>query len=509
MDQTKQYIAIDLKSFYASVECSERGLDPLDANLIVADESRTDKTICLAVSPPLKAVGVPGRGRLFEAKQRIREVNRERRKNAPGGVFMGKSFLASELAENPALELDLIVATPRMSYYMQYSREIVGIYRRYVSMEDILVYSVDEVFIDATPYLERYQMNAREFAMFLIRKVFSETRITATVGIGTNLYLAKIAMDIEAKRMPADRDGVRIAELTEISYRERLWCHRPLTDFWRVGKGIARKLEANGLFTMGDIARCSLGTRYEEKNEDLLYRLFGINAELLIDHAWGWEPVEIAECKAYRPESRSLSQGQVLSRPYSAEEGRIVVREMADVMAMDLVRKGLYTDQVVLDVSYDVENLSDPQRAKAYKGPVTTDYYGRRVPRSVHGSQNLGRQTASSRQITAAVCAIYDRIVDPGLAVRRLNLAVTHLVTGDELEKPEPQAEQLDMFTDYAAKDREEKAAEEALQRERQVQEALLEIRDRFGKNAVVKGLNLQKGATALERNRQIGGHKA
>ncbi len=509
MDQTKQFIAIDLKSFYASVECSERGLDPLDANLVVADESRTDKTICLAVSPPLKAVGVPGRGRLFEAKQRVREVNRERRKKAPGGVFTGKSILASELAENPALELDYIVATPRMSYYMQYSREIVGIYRRYVSMKDILVYSVDEVFIDATPYLERYQMNAREFAMFLIRKVFSETRITATVGIGTNLYLAKIAMDIEAKRMPADRDGVRIAELTEISYREKLWCHRPLTDFWRVGRGIARKLEANGLFTMGDIARCSLGSRYEEKNEDLLYRLFGINAELLIDHAWGWEPVEIAECKAYKPESRSLSHGQVLSRPYSAEEGRIVAREMADIMAMELVRKGLYTDQVVLDVSYDVENLGDPQRAKAYKGPVTTDFYGRKVPKSVHGSQNLGRQTASSRQITAAVCAIYDRVVDPSLAVRRMNLAVTHLVTEGELEIQEPEAEQLDLFTDYAAKDREEKAAEEALQRERQVQEALLEIRDRFGKNAVVKGLNLQKGATALERNSQIGGHKA
>ncbi len=509
MAQTKQYIAIDLKSFYASVECSERGLDPLDANLVVADESRTDKTICLAVSPPLKALGVPGRGRLFEARQRVKEVNRERRKKAPDGCFTGKSFLASELAADPALELDYIVAAPRMSYYMQYSREIVGIYRRYVSMEDILVYSVDEVFIDATPYLDRYKISAHDFAMLLIQQVLSETRITATAGIGTNLYLAKIAMDIEAKHMPADQNGVRIAELTEISYREKLWCHRPLTDFWRVGKGIARKLEANGMFTMGDVARCSLGGKYEEKNEDLLYRLFGINAELLIDHAWGWEPVEIAECKAYQPESRSLSQGQVLSRPYSAEEGRIVIREMADNLAMDLVRKGLYTDQVVLDVAYDVENLGDPLRAEAYQGPVTTDHYGRRVPKSVHGSQNLGRQTASSRYISAAVCAIYDRIVDPGLTVRRFNLSVTHLLSDREMERQTQETEQLDFFTDFDAKERELKAEEEALRRERQIQEALLEIRDRFGKNAVVKGLNLQKGATALERNRQIGGHKA
>ncbi len=509
MDPVKKYIAIDLKSFYASVECSERGLDPLDANLVVADESRTDKTICLAVSPALKALGVPGRGRLFEARQRVREINQERKKKAPGGQFSGKSFSASELAADPSLELDFIAATPRMSYYMQYSREIVGIYRRYVSTEDILVYSVDEVFIDATPYLERYRMNAHDFAMLLVRQVLAETRITATAGIGTNLYLAKIAMDIEAKRMPADQNGVRIAELTEISYREKLWCHRPLTDFWRVGRGIARKLEANGMFTMGDVARCSLGGKYEEKNEDLLFRLFGVNAELLIDHAWGWEPVEISECKAYKPESKSLSQGQVLSRPYSAEEGRIVVREMADMLAMDLVRKGLFTDQVVLDVGYDVENLSEPLRAAAYKGPVSTDYYGRKVPKSVHGSQNLGRKTTSAKMISSAICAIYDRVVDPGLTVRRFNLAVTRLVTGDELDKRELEAEQLDFFTDYEAKDKALAAEEEELRRERQVQEALLEIRDRFGKNAVVKGLNLQKGATALERNRQIGGHKA
>ncbi len=508
MAASKQYIAIDLKSFYASVECSERGLDPLDANLVVADESRTDKTICLAVSPALKAVGVPGRGRLFEAKQRVQEVNRQRRRAAPGGEFTGKSCFASQLAADPGLELDFIVATPRMAYYMQYSRDIVGIYRRFVSMEDILVYSVDEVFIDVTPYLPQYQMSAREFAMLLIRQVLAETRITATAGIGSNMYLAKVAMDVEAKRLPADKDGVRIAELDEISYREKLWCHRPLTDFWRIGRGIARKLEANGMYTMGDVARCSLGKPYEAKNEELLYRLFGVNAELLIDHAWGWEPTEIADCKAYRPESRSLSQGQVLSRPYSAEEGRVVVREMADMLAMDLVRKGFYTDQVVLDVSYDVENLSDPERAAAYQGPVALDYYGRKVPKRVHGSRNLGRQTTSASRISAAVCEIFDRIVDPNLTLRRFSLAVTRLVTAEELEKP-PKEEQLDLFTDYEEKEREEKAEEEALQRERRVQEALLDIRDRFGKNAVVKGLNLRKGATALERNRQIGGHKA
>ena len=509
MDASKQYIAIDLKSFYASVECAERGYDPLDVNLVVADESRTDKTICLAVTPALKALGVPGRGRLFEARQKVRELNRERLRKAPGSAFSGKSVFASELEKDPSLELDFIVAPPRMAYYMQYSRDIVGIYRRHVSMKDILVYSIDEVFIDATPYLDRYRMNAREFAMLLIREVLAETRITATAGIGTNLYLAKIAMDIEAKRMPADKDGVRIAELDEISYREKLWCHRPLTDFWRVGRGIARKLEANGLYTMGDVARCSLGGKYEEKSEELLYRLFGVHAELLIDHAWGWEPVEIAECRAYQPESRSLSHGQVLSRPYSAEEGRIVLREMADNLSMDLVRKGLYTDQVVLDVSYDVENLSDPARAAAYAGPVSTDYYGRKVPKRVHGSRNLERPTASTKAISAAFCEIFDRIVDPALTLRRFSLAVVHLVTEEELEAPAEAEEQMDFFTDYAAKAREKAQAEAALQRERQMQETLLKLRDRFGKNAVVKGLNLQKGATALERNQQIGGHKA
>ena len=489
MAQQKQYIAIDLKSFYASVECVERELDPLDANLVVADESRTDKTICLAVSPALKALGISGRARLFEAKQRIREVNRERQRNAPGRQFKGKSVFASELAADPALELDLIVARPRMRYYMEYSRNIVSIYLRYISADDLLVYSVDEVFIDATPYLRTYGKTAREFAMMLIREVLKETRITATAGVGTNLYLAKVAMDIVAKHMSADRDGVRIAELDETSYREKLWCHRPLTDFWRVGRGISAKLERHGMYTMGDVAR------HSELNEDQLYRLFGVNAELLIDHAWGWEGVEIADCKAFRPASRSLSQGQVLSRPYTAAEGRIVVSEMADQLAMDLLRQGLVTDQVVLDVAYDIENLTDPARAERYKGPLAMDHYGRMAPKRVHGSRNLDRQTAAASRIIEAVCAIYDRIVDPELLVRRFNIAVVHLANEDEA-----QPEQMDLFSD---------PGQDRLEKERRMQLALLSIRDRYGKNAIVKGLNLREGATAIERNGQIGGHRA
>ena len=502
MAEKKQYIAIDLKSFYASVECSERGLDPLDANLVVADESRTDKTICLAVSPSLKELGIPGRARLFEVKQRIREINQRRRMKAPGGEFQGKSVFASELKKNPSLELDMIIARPRMRYYMEYSRNIVKIYMRYVSTDDILVYSVDEVFIDATPYLGTYGLSAREFAMQMIRDVLRETAITATAGIGTNMYLAKVAMDISAKHMQPDRNGVRIAELDEKSYREQLWCHRPLTDFWRVGKGIARTLERNGMYTMGDVARCSEGKENELHNEALLYRLFGVNAELLIDHAWGWEPTRIADCKDYVPESKSLSQGQVLTRPYRADEGRIVVKEMADQLSMELVRKGLCTDQVVLDVGYDIENLTDPGRAERYKGPVTSDYYGRLVPKRVHGSQNLPGLTASTKQIGEAVCMIYDRIVDPDLMVRRFNIAVVHLLT--EAEAAETRTEdQLDMFSGPADE------RDERREREKRMQLALLDIRDKYGKNAIVKGLNLKEGATAMERNKQIGGHKA
>ena len=508
MPEEKQYIAIDLKSFYASVECAERGLDPLDANLVVADESRTDKTICLAVSPALKAHGISGRARLFEAKQRIKEVNRERKRKAPGREFTGKSIFASELLADPSLELDLVIARPRMAYYMDYSRSIVEIYLRYVSPEDILVYSVDEVFIDATRYLPVYHKTAHEFAMMLIRDVLKETRITATAGIGTNMYLAKIAMDIVAKRMPADEDGVRIAELDEMSYREKLWCHRPLTDFWRVGHGIARKLERNGMFTMGDVARCSAGGENSFYNEDLLYKLFGVNAELLIDHAWGWEPAEIADCKAYKPESKSLSEGQVLTRPYTFDEGRIVISEMADHVSMDLVRKGLLTDQVVVHVGYDIENLTDPKRAAKYKGPVTTDHYGRQVPKHAHGSQNLGRYTSSTKRIMEAVCDVYDRIVDKSLTVRRFNVIVTHLLYENEVDE-EPAFEQLDMFTDYETAEKERQSEKAELDRERRMQDALLRIRDRYGKNSIVKGLNMRESATAMERNKQIGGHRA
>ncbi len=486
------------------MECAERGLDPLDALLVVADESRTAKTICLAVSPALKALGVPGRARLFEARQIAERENRARQKRAPGGRFTGASASAAALKAEPSLQLDFIAAVPRMAYYMEYSRKIVDIYLQYVSYDDLLVYSIDEVFIDATPYLRTYRTNARDFAMTLIRRVLKETGITATAGIGTNLYLSKAAMDIVAKHIPADRDGVRIAQLNEMSYREQLWLHTPLTDFWRVGRGTARKLEQYGMRTMGDVARCS------EKNARLLYKLFGVNAELLIDHAWGWEPTEISDCKAFTPESRSLSMGQVLPCPYPAQKGRIVVQEMADQLAMELVEKGLLADQVVLDVNYDVSNLDDPAIAAKYKNDIKEDYYGRPAPKRAHGSQNLEKHVSSSAMITRAAREIYDRIVDPALTVRRFNLAVAHLLTMDEAREKEAASppEQLSLFRDHAAEEQREQQENAALEKERKMQETLLLLRDKFGKNAVVKGLNLQEGATAMDRNGQIGGHK-
>ena len=504
MAQKKQFIAIDLKSFYASVECSERGLDPLNTNLVVADESRTDKTICLAVSPSLKAIGVPGRARLFEAKQIVRGENKRRRKNAPQHRFSGKSYFASELAEDASLELDFIVAKPRMAYYMTYSRRIVEIYLRYISVEDILIYSVDEVFIDVTNYLASYGMTAHEFAMMLIRQVLKETRITATVGIGTNLYLAKVAMDITAKHMPADADGVRIAELDEMSYRRELWNHTPLTDFWRIGGGTARRLESNGMYTMGDVARCSVGKKTQRHNEDLLFKLFGMNAELLIDHAWGYEPAEIADCREYKPETKSLSEGQVMPRPYRYEEGRVIVSEMADNLAMALVHKGFFTNQIVLNVCYDTGNVDD---TNDYSGEITIDRYGRKMPKSVHASENLLRYTAAASRITEAVCAAYDRIADRNLTIRRFNVAVVNLLTHDEVRALEPRYMQLDLFTDYEEEKHERLRDEESDAREVRMQTALMRLRERFGKTAVVKGLNLQEGATAIERGRQIGGH--
>ncbi len=502
------YIAIDLKSFYASVECRERGLDPLTTNLVVADESRTEKTICLALSPSLKAYGIPGRARLFEVVQKVREANRRRLADAPGRSFAGESSNASELAASPQKAISYIVAQPRMALYLERSTQIYEIYLKYVAPEDIHVYSIDEVLIDATGYLGTYKLTPREFAMRMIRDILDKTGITATAGIGTNLYLAKVAMDIGAKHVEPDADGVRIAQLDEMSYRRQLWGHKPLTDFWRLGQGYRRKLEEHGLYTMGDIARCSLGGPGDYYNEDLLYKLFGVNAELLIDHAWGWEPVTIADVKAYKPESNSISSGQVLQSPYDCGKARLVVHEMADLLALDLVDKRLVTDQLVLTVGYDVGNLTDPARAAAYKGQVTTDRYGRKIPKHAHGTENLPRQTSSSRLITEAILRLYDRIIDPNLLVRRITVAACRVVDEQEM-KAEPEIEQLDLFTDYEALERERQREEEQLGKERKMQEAMLSIKKKYGKNAVLKGMNLQEGATAAQRNAQIGGHKA
>ncbi len=502
--EEKAYIAIDLKSFYASVECVERGLDPLDANLVVADASRTEKTICLAVSPSLKACGIPGRPRLFEVIQRVREVNMQRQRRAPGRRFIGQSCLASELAANPALELGYIIATPQMAHYMEFSTKIYGIYLKYVAPEDIHVYSIDEVFIDATQYLNTAKMTAREFAMQMILDVLNTTGITATAGIGTNLYLCKVAMDIDAKHIQADENGVRISELNERSYRERLWAHRPLTDFWRVGRGYSKKLEANGMFTMGDVAAVSLC------NEDKLYKLFGVNAELLIDHAWGWEPCTIADIKAYKPSFNSISSGQVLQCAYPWDKARLVVKEMADMLTLELVDKGLVTDQMVLTVGYDIENLTDQSKRNAYKGEVTTDYYGRAIPKKAHGSINLERHTSSTKHIVNAVMELYDRIVDKNLTVRRMYVVANHVLPESEATiENKGSSEQLSLFTDYAALEEQQKQEEAELAKEKQIQKAMLNIKRKFGKNAILKGMNFEDGATAKSRNKTIGGHRA
>lgn len=507
-DRQKSYIAIDLKSFYASVECVERGLDPLATNLVVADAARTEKTICLAVSPSLKAYGIPGRARLFEVVQRVKEVNAQRRSKAPGRQFAGSSCDAAELAEHPELELAYITAPPRMAYYVEYSTKIYNIYLKYVSSEDMHVYSIDEVFMDVTDYLHVYGMTPRELAVKILGDVLTETGITATAGIGTNLYLCKVAMDIGAKHVMPDENGVRIAELDEMSYRRQLWGHRPLTDFWRVGHGYRKKLEEAGLFTMGDIARCSLGGDNDYYNEELLYQMFGVNAELLIDHAWGFEPTTIALIKAYKPETNSISSGQVLHCPYDFEKGKLIVREMTDLLALDLVEKKLVTDQMTLTIGYDIENLSDPEIRNSYKGEVTTDRYGRKVPKHAHGTANLVRQTSSTRLIMGAVMELYDRIVNPILLIRRVTVTANRLV--DEAKVRESQEyEQMDLFTDYEAIQREKDAENQRLLKERRLQEAVLEIKGRYGKNAVLKGMNLQEGATTKDRNRQIGGHKA
>ena len=495
----KAYIAIDLKSFYASVECVDRGLDPLDTNLVVADPTRTEKTICLAVSPSLKSYGIPGRARLFEAIQKVREVNAQRKYKAPGHSFSHESYFHSELIKDPSAELTFITAPPRMAHYMDVSTRIYNVYLKYIAPEDIHVYSIDEVFIDATDYLKTYGLTPRELAMKMVLDVLETTGITATAGIGTNLYLCKIAMDIYAKHCEPDKNGVRIAELDEMSYRRILWNHRPLTDFWRVGRGISKKLEEHGMYTMGDVARCSVGRESDYYNEDLLYKLFGVNAELLIDHAWGWEPTEISDIKSYRPESSSLSSGQVLQEPYEFSKAKLVLKEMADLLSLELVSKRIVTDQIVLTVGYDIESLK-----KSYSGAVETDRYGRKIPKTAHSSENIGRYTSSTKLICETGMKLFDRIVDKELLVRRMYIVANHIITENDAEK-EREYIQLNLFSDTGKQE----AEENELKKEKDMQKAILKIKSKYGKNSIIKGMNLKEGATALERNRQIGGHKA
>ena len=502
--KNRTYIAIDLKSFYSSVECVARGLDPLTTNLVVADVSRTEKTICLAVSPSMKAYGLGGRARLFEVVQKMREVNYERRKAIGFRPFTGKSYLATELAAHPDWEADYIAATPRMAKYIKVSSEIYGIYLQHIAPEDIHVYSIDEIFADVTDYLHTYKMTAHELAMTMIRQVLKTTGITATAGIGTNLYLCKVAMDVVAKHIPADKDGVRIAELDEMSYRQKLWNHQPMTDFWRFGRGIVARLSTIGVETMRQLARMSID------NEELLYRMFGVNAELIIDHAWGWEPVTMDYIKAYKPETNSLGSGQVLQSAYTAEKGRVVVREMADALSLDLVDKHLVGDQLVLTVGYDRESLTNPAISAQYYGEVTTDWYGRSVPKHAHGTLSLGHPTSSSKQILEAVTELYDSIVNPILLVRRLNITVNHVIPEEQAKRQQQKTPvQLDLFTDYEAEAEKQKLEKDAAAKERRLQEATLKIKKEFGKNALLRGLNYAEGATQKERNNQIGGHKA
>ncbi len=501
--EKKVYIAIDLKSFYASVECMERGLNPLTTLLVVADKSRTSKTICLAVSPALKEYGTGGRPRLFEVEQKVKQANTARKRKLPDKKFNGKATDSLELGAHPEKEIDFLIAPPQMAHYIKVSASIYETYLKYVAPEDIHVYSIDEVFIDATPYLASYGLSAYDFTMKLILDVLSKTGITATAGIGSNLYLAKIAMDIEAKHQTADENGVRIAELDEMSYREKLWNHRPITDFWRVGAGYAGRLEALGLYTMGDVARCSLGKAGGRYNEDLLYKTFGINAELLIDHAWGYEPCTIADIKAYKPESNSLGSGQVLQEPYPYKKALLVTKEMADSLALDLVANNLVTSQLVLSIGYDVENLTDPKRKAAYKGDIEIDAYGRYKPSSAHGSINLQIPTASSRDLMDAVTELYQRIVQPELLIRRITITATDVVNTSVLASQNDS--QLDLFAEKLTSS----GSDKKQQHEEKVQKALLNIKKRFGKNAILRGINLEEGATAKLRNKQIGGHKA
>ena len=497
MQEQNIYIAIDLKSFFASVECKERGLDPLTTNLVVADNSRTEKTICLAVSPSLKQYGIPGRARLFEVIQKVREVNANRKYNAPDHVLKGKSYIDNELKKHPELELDYIVAPPQMKKYMKYSTDIYNIYLKYFSADDIYVYSIDEVFIDVTHYLQTYQMKASSLATKVVHDVYETTGITATCGVGTNLYLAKIAMDIVAKHAKANKYGVRIACLDEKMYKQQLWEHKPLTDFWRVGKGIAKRLEKNNMHTMGDVARCSI------TNEDKLFKLFGINAELLIDHAWGYEPCTMQSIKSYVPNTKSLCSGQVLHCPYNYEKTKLIIKEMTELLALDLVDKHLVTNQLVLTVGYDIENLSDS--SIKYNGEITIDRYGRNVPKHAHGTQNIDHYTSSNKIIGEAVIKLYERIIDKNLLTRRINISANNLIDENEAEAETKQTfEQIDLFTDYS----EVNKKKEEEKKEHELQKSILDIKKKYGKNAILKGMNFESGGTTIERNRQVGGHK-
>lgn len=502
MQSTKVYAAIDLKSFYASVECVERNLNPLTTNLVVADPTRTEKTICLAVTPSLKKYGISGRARLFETIARVKEINRERKKNLSGENFSGMSSDSHELSLDSTLAVDFIVAPPRMALYIEYSTRIYQVYLKHIAPEDIHVYSIDEVFIDLTAYLKRSKMTARQFTKMLITEVFEATGITAAAGIGPNLFLCKVAMDITAKHIPEDSDGVRIAELDVDSYRRTLWGHRPLTDFWRVGRGYAASLESHGMYTMGDVARCSL------KGEDLLYRLFGVNAELLIDHAWGHEPCTIADIKSYRPSTNSISSGQVLQEPYNYEKTALIVREMTDMIALDLVEKGLVTNQIVLLIGYDSVNLTDSAISKKYTGNITVDYYGRKVPKHARGNVSLGKYTSSSKVITEKVMETFFSVFDKNLFSRRINITACNVIPESEAVNRKIPV-QLDFFTDYELLDKQLDEEKEILEKEKKKQSALIEIKNKYGKNAILKGMNFEDGATAKDRNNQIGGHKA
>lgn len=507
-EENRTYLCIDLKSFFASVECVERGFDPLRTNLVVADASLTEKTICLAVSPSLKKYKISGRARLFEVVQQVKNANAMRLYDIRKRQFTGSSYDDKELSKNADFKIDYIVAPPRMAKYIEYSTRIYQIYLKYVAPEDIYAYSIDEVFIDLTQYITLTGLSAHELAKQMIKDVYDTTKITATAGIGTNLYLAKIAMDIEAKHIAADDCGVRIASLDERSYKEKLWDHRPLTDFWRVGAKTAEKLERNGMFTMGDIARCSLGADNQFHNEELLYKLFGVNAELLIDHAWGYEPCRLEHIKSYKPQSSSLENGQVLHCPYTAKKARLIVQEMTDQLMLQLVEKKLVTDQLVLTVGYDIENLNDPQKREEYKGEVIIDRYGRKIPKYAHGTANIKKYTSSSRLASEVVLSLYDKIVDKRLSVRRISIAATHVVPEDS-QKAMPKPQQLELFIDYEELEKKQQKEAELLAKEKKLQCAMLQIKKKYGKNAILKGMNLLEGATAKERNEQIGGHKA